>query len=95
MTGSAIEVVHGEVVTPGDERLRELAEIFNREHEAMVGAVRVAIDHAVRAGEALIEAKQLVPPGQWGKWLDAVTPNDKRRSACGKLHAPRRVQGVP
>ena len=49
----------------------ELAETANREH-ALAGRAAVSmVEHAVRAGDALLAAKQQVRHGQWLPWLDA------------------------
>ena len=36
---------------------------------AAKNAARSAIEHARRAGELLLEAKQVIPHGGWGRWL--------------------------
>lgn len=50
----------------------ELAEVFNREHASTVSSAQATIMHAIRAGEALLAAKEQTPPGQWTRWLDQV-----------------------
>lgn len=58
----------------GEQRLRELITRIRGEHDGTTAALASALDHAVRCGEALIEAKTLVPPGGWGDWLDSNVP---------------------
>ena len=55
--------------------LAELAAIANSEHtktEMQIGRLRnvfrSAAQHAMAAGDALLEAKDHVPAGEWGKW---------------------------
>jgi Protein of unknown function (DUF3102) len=50
-------------------QLVELAERIRTEHQAVVGAVRTGLQHAMAAGELLLEAKQQVSHGQWGEWV--------------------------
>ena len=56
--------------------LGELAAGANREHLRCEAACRSAIEHAFRAGEYLIAAKEEVAFGEWKRWLDA---NFRRR----------------
>lgn len=49
--------------------LVNLAEQINREHEAAGVAAQKAVEHAIRAGRLLIEAKTHVEHGGWGAWL--------------------------
>lgn len=65
-----------ERVTP--PTLDELAGVANAEHLALKGAedrIRAAVSegvlHAIRAGEALLAAQDLVPDGEWQRWVDA------------------------
>lgn len=70
------------VVVNTDEQLRVLAATFNREHDLAVEASEAVVFHAVRAGEALLAAKALVPPGKWSDWLQTNLPGGKRLSMC-------------
>ncbi len=64
--------ITGEVLAPGQRSLPELAEEANREHLAAQGAGLSMFDHAVRAGEALREARgRLGRTAAWGAWRDA------------------------
>ena len=51
--------------------LGNLAQRINTEAEAAHAAVRKGLEHALKAGELLIEAKAVVPHGQWLPWLEA------------------------
>lgn len=60
-----------------------IAEIVNlvpqivAEHEAAQVAARSAVQHAIRCGELLIEAKATMPHGSFGGWC-ATLPFDER-----------------
>lgn len=49
----------------------ELADVANREHALVGQAVGAMVEHAIRAGEALVAAKAQVNHGGWLPWLDA------------------------
>ncbi|HVA48421.1 MAG TPA: DUF3102 domain-containing protein [Pirellulales bacterium] len=52
-----------------EERLAQLAELANQAHDQMVACARQAVAHALAAGKALLEAKDLCDKGAWTKWL--------------------------
>ncbi len=52
------------------ERLNTLAEQINAEHRAFVGTLRKTVEHGIRAGELLAEAKAQCPHGTWLPWLE-------------------------
>jgi hypothetical protein len=52
-----------------DLALDELANEINAEHAKAEAAARSAVDHALRAGELLIEAKGQCQHGEWGAWI--------------------------
>lgn len=56
--------------TPVLERLSELAGIVNAEHGATYEAAKMTVQHAIAAGDALLEARLLVPRGNWMRWCD-------------------------
>jgi transposase-like protein len=60
--------------------LPNLAAEANREHDLCLAAALSSVQHAIRAGEALLAAKQLVPRGQWERWVDANCPAASRMS---------------
>jgi Protein of unknown function (DUF3102) len=51
------------------ERLDGLAKRINEEHRRCEGAVDAALEHAMNAGDLLIEAKGNAPHGTWQGWL--------------------------
>lgn len=54
---------------PAGPTLTELAEAANESHQRCEQAARTAVEHAIRAGEALAAAKAAVPHGGWSDWL--------------------------
>ena len=67
-----------------------LAEQINAEHRACVEAANGALDHAMRAGDLLSEAKAACKHGEWQNWL---ADNFEGSTAHGtSLHAARRSQ---
>lgn len=61
--------------------LDELAATIRHEHDACLGAARTTVEHAIRAGEALLQARDLTKPtGQWMSWLRENFP--KHRTAA-------------
>jgi phage N-6-adenine-methyltransferase len=46
-----------------------LAEAIEREHQAATRAARASIEHAIRCGELLLQAKALVAHGEWLPWI--------------------------
>jgi hypothetical protein len=51
--------------------LADLAARINAQHAEMVRTVQRGVDHAIAAGELLLEAKAKVPHGRWLPWLEA------------------------
>jgi hypothetical protein len=49
--------------------LSDLAARIKVEHAAAATALNESVEHAIRAGELLIEAKAKLPHGQWLPWL--------------------------
>jgi predicted transcriptional regulator len=52
-------------------RLTELVNAINKEHQLAYQASLDVLDHAIRCGEWLIEARRLVPEGSWIKWINS------------------------
>lgn len=50
-------------------RLPVLAAGINMEHQECLTAMRQSLAHALAAGDMLVEAKSLVPHGEWLPWL--------------------------
>lgn len=63
--GSTLQVVPAMPVG-----LAELAAQINTEHDAVKTGARRTIELAVACGESLLRAKELVPEGQFGNWLE-------------------------
>lgn len=61
-----------EVLEPGERTLDELATIVNSEHHETLGALLNALQHAIRAGDALIEARQKCEERNiaWAGWRE-------------------------
>src|SRR6266849_265246 len=55
--------------SPVLSRLADLAERIKVEHNAYVAAVKKSAEHAMAAGDALIEAKAQLKHGEWLPWL--------------------------
>jgi hypothetical protein len=53
----------------GSNSLPHLAARIRAEHEATSAALKTSVEHAMAAGELLLEAKELVKHGQWLPWL--------------------------
>ena len=51
------------------EHLDGLAKRINEEHRRCEGAVNAALEHAMNAGDLLLEAKASAPHGSWQGWL--------------------------
>lgn len=51
------------------DELRELAEGINQAHALVESHLQGAVQHAIRAGGLLAEAKEKVPHGEWLPWL--------------------------
>ncbi len=58
------------IVEPTSLSTNELAECISKEHQACRSAAQSAVQHAIRAGELLLEAKSKIPHGQWLSWLE-------------------------
>jgi hypothetical protein len=61
-----------------DDHLTALAQAANAEHAACAAALRTTLNHAIRAGELLREARALVPHGGWLPWLEANFAGSER-----------------
>jgi transposase len=62
-------VATGEVVGP-EPTLGELGATARREYEAGVAVAGEALQHWFAAGEALLQARRLVAPGEWLRWVE-------------------------
>jgi hypothetical protein len=61
----------------GDNRLTALAGQVSDLHRQVTDHTRAAAEKALQAGAALLEAKRLLPHGQWGTWLARAGINDR------------------
>ena len=59
----------GEPALDPSARLAELAAAITGAHRSVLGAGRQMIEHAIACGEALHEARALVPRGEWLAWM--------------------------
>lgn len=59
-------------------RIIDLAKEINQEHELAEKALRDGLAHALRAGELLLEAKEITAHGTWGDWLEENFSFSKR-----------------
>src|SRR5215472_16353364 len=69
--GGAFEAASADVAhqAGGKSDLDDLAARIFCEHQAATGAFKQCLEHAVRCGELLIEAKGKVGHGGWLAWL--------------------------
>lgn len=63
------------LVLATDRSLDDLAAEIRREHHECVLAAVSSLRHAVRAGGALLAARERVPRGTWERWLDENCPD--------------------
>lgn len=67
-------------------RLHELAGEIGTEFVSMEERWHDALQHAIAAGEKLVEAKALVKHGEWLPWLESHFPKSQRTASnCMKL----------
>jgi hypothetical protein len=64
-----------------EQQLEQLADRICVEHKEAMQSPRTSLRHAIRAGEWLIKAKDLLPRGQWLPWLEANCPGISDRTA--------------
>jgi hypothetical protein len=75
----------------------DLARTANGEHALARSSAESFLEHAIRCGEALLEAKQLVGHGDWLPWLNAHFNGSERiAQQYMRLAAnPKRVADLP
>jgi hypothetical protein len=87
-TAAASGAINGAAYNPlpidRSNRLGDLAARIAAEHEAAGAATRKTLQHAITAGELLIEAKDRVGHGRWENWLKK-TCNVPPRSATNYM----------
>jgi hypothetical protein len=72
-------------------RLPVLAGEIEAEHLACSKAAADAVHHAIEAGRGLLEAKELVPRGEWETWLRANVPTITVRTCQRYMRVARMV----
>jgi|SRR5215211_1274338 len=65
------EVVRRPTASEATDTLGSLAAEINAEHRACEAAAVSAVEHAIRCGELLLDAKERSSHGGWLKWLSA------------------------
>lgn len=55
------EIVSSDLVT--------LAEEIRNEHQACLSTMRQGVEHALKVGELLVQARELVKHGEWEEWV--------------------------
>jgi hypothetical protein len=76
--------------------LAELAAAINAEHAACGRALTTGLEHAIRAGELLIQARHAIPHGGWLPWLGAHFDGSARTAQAYMRVARRRAEfGLP
>lgn len=72
--------------------LESIAAEINREHQLCYSVFRTSLEHAMRAGELLVQAKEQVSHGQWLPWVEANC-EFARNTATGymQLHSYREL----
>lgn len=58
------------IATRGPSTLAELAPMINYEHSLCAHALERGLEHAIRAGLLLLQAKEFCGHGRWLQWLD-------------------------
>lgn len=71
-----------EVLAVGERTLSELAEEANNEHALAIQGARTTVEHAIRAGEALIAARRLCAHGEWLPWVDHNFSATQETASC-------------
>jgi hypothetical protein len=65
--------------------LSDLARVIRAEHAAVVSAFSSAVKHALAAGRALIEAKELVGHGRWTQFLKGCDLGERQAERYAQL----------
>jgi hypothetical protein len=71
--------------------LADLAQRINDAHEQVVDSARTTLERAIACGKLLLEAKELVPHGEWAAWIE----NNFRGSARSSQAYMRVANGLP
>jgi hypothetical protein len=69
-----------------------MVERINAEHHACEAAVNAALEHAMNAGDLLLEAKDKAPHGTWQGWLEGNFDGSIRTAQAYMRVAARRAE---
>ena len=78
-------------LTEHSNSLADLAHRIKAEHEAVGRALKRGLEHAIAAGELLIEAKSQLKHGQWLPWLDSCGVSERMAQRYIRLARNRAV----
>jgi hypothetical protein len=73
-----------------EKSLGKLAERINAEHHSCETAINAALEHALAAGDLLLEAKSKCPHGTWQAWLEDSFDGSVRTAQAYMRVAARR-----
>ena len=71
--------------------LDALADRINTEHEACHASMKKGLEHALKAGTLLLEAKAGLPHGEWLPWLKESCPDISERTAQNYTRLARQL----
>lgn len=60
---------HADSLVVDEERINELGIKVHKSHVAVLNSGRDMVEHALETGAALLEARTVVPRGEWTAWL--------------------------
>ena len=78
-------------VLPNDAALTDLAGRINTEHEACHASMQKGLEHALKAGALLLEAKAGLLHGEWLPWLGENCPDISERTAQNYTRLARQL----
>ena len=78
-------------VLPNNAALADLAGRINTEHEACHASMRKGLEHALKAGALLLEAKAGLPHGEWLPWLGENCSDIGERTAQNYMRLAREL----
>ena len=71
--------------------LDALADRINTEHEACHASMQKGLEHALKAGTLLLEAKAGLPHGEWLPWLGENCPDISERTVQNYMRLGREI----
>lgn len=93
LEGGAAMTVSSDVI-PAPAQLTTLADAIRTELADAKAAAASAVEHACRAGELVIQAKEACPHGEWGKWL-RENAEVSERTARAYMQLAKRCRELP